>query len=148
MSRKNNRFLSWLNGEEDPYIGKVEMKPQKEFQEKESTIRERMLERQQILDQVYDLKKNKELKYMNLLYRIAAIIFCVVFVAVLIYAVSYLPPFGGADNPGSNEVTQRYIESGLQETGAVNIVTGMILDYRAFDRWESPMCSLLPPLRC
>ena len=30
-------------------------------------------------------------------------------------------------------MAQRYIESGLQETGAVNIVTGMILDYRAFD---------------
>lgn len=27
----------------------------------------------------------------------------------------------------------RYIEQGLSETGAVNIVTGMILDYRAFD---------------
>lgn len=33
----------------------------------------------------------------------------------------------------NNEVSQRYIEKGLQETGAVNIVTGMILDYRAFD---------------
>ncbi len=33
----------------------------------------------------------------------------------------------------NNEVAQRYIEEGLEETGAVNIVTGMILDYRAFD---------------
>lgn len=33
----------------------------------------------------------------------------------------------------NNEVPRRYIENGLQETGAVNIVTGMILDYRAFD---------------
>ena len=30
-------------------------------------------------------------------------------------------------------MSARYIERGLQETGAVNIVTGMILDYRAFD---------------
>ena len=37
------------------------------------------------------------------------------------------------DKPVNNEVPQRYIEKGLQETGAVNIVTGMILDYRAFD---------------
>lgn len=133
MSQKNNSFLDWLNGEEDPYIGKVEMKPQKEFKEKESTIRERMRERQQMRERVYDLNANKELKYLNTLYRIAAIVFCVVFIAVLIYAVSYLPPFGGKDNPGNNEVTERYIEDGLQETGAVNIVTGMILDYRAFD---------------
>jgi multicomponent Na+:H+ antiporter subunit B len=48
-------------------------------------------------------------------------------------AVSNLPSFGNKDNPVNNEVSQRYIENGLQETGAVNIVTGMILDYRAFD---------------
>ena len=30
-------------------------------------------------------------------------------------------------------MTKRYIEDGLSETGAVNIVAGMILDYRAFD---------------
>ena len=46
---------------------------------------------------------------------------------------SYLPTVGSTDKPANNEVAQRYIENGLQETGAVNIVTGMILDYRAFD---------------
>jgi multicomponent Na+:H+ antiporter subunit B len=54
-------------------------------------------------------------------------------VAILLFGVSYLPTIGNADNPVNNEVSQRYIEQGLQETGAVNIVTGMILDYRAFD---------------
>lgn len=44
-----------------------------------------------------------------------------------------LPPFGAADNPYNNEVSERYIEKGIEETGAVNFVTGMILDYRAFD---------------
>ena len=28
---------------------------------------------------------------------------------------------------------KRYVENGLQETGAVNIISGIILDYRAFD---------------
>ena len=46
---------------------------------------------------------------------------------------SNLPPVGATDNPASNEVAAKYIEDGLQDTGAVNIVTGMILDYRAFD---------------
>ena len=40
---------------------------------------------------------------------------------------------GSPDHPINHEVSARYIEKGLQETGAVNIVTGMILDYRAFD---------------
>ena len=133
MSQRNNRFLRWLNGEEDPYIGKVEMKPQKEFKEKESTIRERMLERQQILDRVYDLEENKELNFFKFFYKIMAVVFCVAFCGVLILTVSYLSPTGNPDNPGSNEVAARYIEQGLQETGATNIVSGMILTYRAFD---------------
>ena len=58
---------------------------------------------------------------------------CVVIIGTLLYTVSYLPSFGDAHNPDNNEVAARYIEKGLQETGAVNIVTGMILDYRAFD---------------
>ena len=52
---------------------------------------------------------------------------------MLLIAVSNLPTVGSADRPVNNEVAKRYIENGLQETGAVNIVTGMILDYRAFD---------------
>jgi len=47
--------------------------------------------------------------------------------------VQYLPQLGNADNPVNNEVSERYIESGIEETGATNFVTGMILDYRAFD---------------
>ena len=61
------------------------------------------------------------------------VIFCLVLIGVLWATVSYLPPTGDADRPDNNEVSARYIEQGLQETGAVNIVTGMILDYRAFD---------------
>lgn len=60
-------------------------------------------------------------------------IFCIGLVLILLVGVSHLPAIGEADKPVNNEVSERYIESGLQETGAVNIVTGMILDYRAFD---------------
>lgn len=51
----------------------------------------------------------------------------------LLGTVAHMPRFGSADVPGNNEVIQRYIERGLEETGAINIVAGMILDYRAFD---------------
>ncbi|MFR6589918.1 MAG: hydrogen gas-evolving membrane-bound hydrogenase subunit E [Gallintestinimicrobium sp.] len=67
------------------------------------------------------------------MYRLFSVLFCIGLVFVLLTGVSHLPPFGAADNPVNNEVPRRYIENGLQETGAVNIVTGMILDYRAFD---------------
>ena len=53
--------------------------------------------------------------------------------AIFLVVTMDLPLFGRADSPAVNEVSQRYLEQGLEETGAVNAVTGMILDYRAFD---------------
>lgn len=67
------------------------------------------------------------------IYNIMAVLFCLALITVLLFTVSNLPTFGQADNPTSNEVVERYIKDGLAETGAVNIVAGMILDYRAFD---------------
>ena len=133
MSPNKKRFTDWLNGEKDSYSDYMEMKPQKEYEVKESTIRERMWERQQIYDRIYDARENKELRILRVFYRIMAVVFCIAFVSVLVVAVSYLPPTGGEERPANNEVATRYIEQGLQETGATNIVSGMILTYRAFD---------------
>lgn len=84
--------------------------------------------------QEYVRKFNRRLmKFYNVFYKVAAVVICLSIISILIYTVSFLPHFGDPSNPGNNEVAQRYIEKGLQETGAVNIVTGMILDYRAFD---------------
>ena len=66
-------------------------------------------------------------------YIAASVTICLCIISILLITVSYLPPFGNPNNPVNNEVSQRYIEKGLEETGAVNIVAGMILDYRAFD---------------
>lgn len=54
-------------------------------------------------------------------------------IGVLLVGVEELPRFGTPDYPANNEVAQRYVERGMRETGAQNIVTGIILDYRAFD---------------
>ena len=51
---------------------------------------------------------------------------------MLLFTISYLPRYG-VENPESILVVKRYVENGLQETGAVNIISGIILDYRAFD---------------
>ena len=73
-----------------------------------------------------------EEKGFRIFYNIAAVISCVMLITVLLYCVANLPRFG-QENVKATVVTQRYIEKGLEETGAVNIVSGMILDYRAFD---------------
>ncbi len=66
-------------------------------------------------------------------YIVASVLIACCIIGVLLLTVSYMPPYGQATNPVNNEVTERYIEKGMEETGAVNIVAGVILDYRAFD---------------
>jgi multicomponent Na+:H+ antiporter subunit B len=131
---KAYKFFKWLNGENDlsPEETKMDMGlliPS----EDDSTIKERMKERQMAIDKAYDESNNRLLKIFNKSYRVIASLFLVVLAALLIYNTAFLPPVGERNKPDNNEVTERYIEKGLEETGAVNIVTGMILDYRAFD---------------
>lgn len=126
------KFKRWLDGTRDPFLDTVEMKPQKEFCEEEND-RQHEEDMKQHIQHVYDLEHNAEMKIFHKVYKIFSVLFCVFLVVMLLEAVSELPTFGEPDNPVNNEVAERYIENGLQETGAVNIVTGMILDYRAFD---------------
>ena len=67
------------------------------------------------------------------LYNVLAGLLCVVLSAFMLLTAASLPPYGSDTAPTVNEVAQRYVEQGTQETGAVNTVAGMILDYRAFD---------------
>lgn len=67
------------------------------------------------------------------LYSVLAVAICALIIHFLLATVAALPPFGEAGNPAHNEVSARYLERGLRDTGAVNAVAGMILDYRAFD---------------
>ena len=66
-------------------------------------------------------------------YTVLAIVACIVFAAFMLLTVANLPAYGSDDAPTVNEVAERYVEKGTEETGAVNTVAGMILDYRAFD---------------
>lgn len=127
------KFKRWLDGTKDPFLDTVEMKEQEVFREDEETVAQRAEDRKRTAERVYDLERNAELRIFQKIYKVFSVIFCIFLMAMLLTAVSWLPTFGEADRPVNNEVSARYIENGLQETGAVNIVTGMILDYRAFD---------------
>jgi len=65
--------------------------------------------------------------------RILAVSLTGVLIFILLLGVMELPRFGLPDNPANNEVMRYYIEKATEDTGALNIVTGIILDYRAFD---------------
>lgn len=132
---KSSKFLNWYNGTSDIILDNLHMKKKEEdhvkplldFDEIESI-------KKQKIDEVYDVTSNKSLKGFGWIYIIAAFLFCIGLCAAMIYTVSYLPPVGSPDTPANSSiVAERYIEQGLQETGATNIVTGMILTYRAFD---------------
>jgi len=119
-----------LHGERDPFVGKMEMGSDAqppELNEKE------WAELKQILGPQKRVESRREMRLFRTLYKVASVIVCLSIIAILLITVANLPPFGSPDNPANNEVAARYIEQGIQETGAVNIVTGMILSYRGFD---------------
>jgi multicomponent Na+:H+ antiporter subunit B len=51
----------------------------------------------------------------------------------IIISVAEMPPYGSPDNPVHNQVSERYIHKALEETGVLNMVTAIVLDYRAYD---------------
>ena len=57
----------------------------------------------------------------------------VVLGALLMTAAGGLPPVGDPESPAATHVSPRYISRGPEETGATNLVTGVLADYRSYD---------------
>ncbi len=127
------RFWQWLSGEKDPYIDNVEMKVQGEFHELPIQVKKREIDHIKLHNKIYDIDHNKEIKFFRGAYRVSAVVLCSVIMVALVLCASYLPKAGSPDNPNVNEVAERYVEQGTAETGVINTVTGMILNYRGFD---------------
>ena len=100
---------------------------------RDARMEQALAEEQAMYDRMHHWSQTKGRKLVNRLYGLLAVVICVSIIWVLLSTTAALPSFGNPDNPANNEVSARYIEQGMQETGAVNIVAGMILDYRAFD---------------
>lgn len=128
-----NRITQWIRGEADPYLGNIEMQEQGEYVPNSKVLEKHKADQERVIEKVFDTEHNKFYKRFFRFYKVTAVVCCIALIAILLLAVSYLPPVGDSSNPVNNEVAAKYIEDGLQDTGAVNIVTGMILDYRAFD---------------
>ena len=77
--------------------------------------------------------KKKREKKNGKIYNFFGIIFTISIVVLLLITVNALPPHGGVNNPAINEVFNRYVSEAVNETGSLNIVAAVILDYRAFD---------------
>ena len=132
-SKPLSKVVLWTKGAADPYLGNIEVLEDQEYVPNERLRRKHKRDRAAVIDMVLDQRRNRVIKRFQAGYTIVSVLCCIALISILLAAVSFLPPMGSANNPASNEVVAKYIEDGLQDTGAVNIVTGMILDYRAFD---------------
>lgn len=98
-------------------------------------------------ESIREMENHWEMKLFSHAYKITAVVVCFSIIIILLAVVSQLPRFGNSMNPDNNEVAERYITQGMTETGAVNIVAGMILDYRAFDTFGES-CVLFIAVTC
>ena len=126
---KNNfseKFSRWLSGDIDL--------TEKIAEEKDAPTPKRLSKKEQAEETkiIHSLEK-KEIKLSFKEYKVLSLVFCVILIGILSATVYFLPTFAEADAPTVNEVYEHYVEQGRDETGAVNTVAGMILDYRAFD---------------
>lgn len=124
------KFKRWVDGETEPLADGMEIRVP-DLSAKELNIQAEANVKSE--PRRKDAPEDADVLLFRKIYKIMSIPLCISIIAVLLWTVAYLPVFGNAGNPDNNEVSARYIERGLQETGAVNVVTGMILDYRAFD---------------
>lgn len=131
--RPMGAFRQWMEGSRDPYAGNVEVRAHDMPVESEEQLKKYQEEVFTVLRKAQDTANNNQYTLFRKFYRVAALLCCLTLTLLLFITVAYLPPVGNAGNPANNEVAAKYIEDGMQDTGAVNIVTGMILDYRAFD---------------
>ena len=131
--KKSYRMKQWMKGDVDLYVDILEMKRQEEIAVNEKLKKKHKMDQERLFQNIYDKEHNKVYKAFLHLYKLSAVVSCIALIVMLVVTVSYLPPVGNPANPAHNEVVEKYIEDGMQDTGAVNIVAGMILDYRAFD---------------
>jgi multicomponent Na+:H+ antiporter subunit B len=134
-----DKLLRWMSGDLQPAdVHEPKKYPvyEEEAEEENEFIKDVIAGAEEAQHEEYQQwKDKKDVKRVNRIYTILSVLVCVGIIGVLLYTVAFLPTFGDKTNPDNNEVSKRYIENGLEETGAVNIVAGMILDYRAFDTY-------------
>lgn len=120
--RIKDKLKSWMNGEVDFSLNEEAPRPQVKLSEDVSALPETIPE-----------LESKERKLSRVWYGILAAIACVTVAAVLVYTVVRMPEYSSSSSPVNNEVYEKYVGQGRDDTGAVSSVAAMILDYRAFD---------------
>ena len=123
-------FLKWLDGDADLFANILDTREGKDLSRRELRRRKRT-EETDAARQMSGIVLMEQ-RAFRVGYRIAAFACCLALILAFLYMTAHITRYG-AENPRAAEVSDRYVTRGLEETGATNIVAGMILDYRAFD---------------
>ena len=122
------KFKKWLEEGNQFYDNEIEISP----------LDENKLRLQDIYSSNVVTPKQKQIIVHNITTRnsiinlVLSILTFTIYLTLLIVSTTFLPKFGDS-NLTWNYVSRYYIENALMDTKSVNAVTGMILDYRAFD---------------
>jgi len=80
--------------------------------------------------------------------RLAAALVLALAGLAVVRATDGLPPVGDPDSPPARHVSPRYIEAGPRETGAPNMVTAVLADYRSYDTLGETLVIFTAGLGC
>ena len=123
MEKNRSKLNDWLDGELS-YPLKTD---RRDPQEKKRSARSDNHKNKHIPSQQTAL-----LRFL-LRYRALVVTIGMILLAALLLTIFRMPPFGDDSNPSNNEVVERYVSRSVEETGAENVIAGMILNYRGFD---------------
>lgn len=130
MKKSSEAFKNWLMSGSDPLEEEmIETLSDDEAKETESRGNTQKVKKERI--------SLKEYLYEKGLYHPARIVFsvglCLMLIVMLMTSVMDMPYFGQADTLIDSELSEFYVEHTLSHTGATNIITGIILNFRGFD---------------
>lgn len=130
MKKNKEAFINWLMSGSDPLE-----------EEMIETLSDEEAAADGYKDEKPKAKKErrsvKEFLYEKGLYHPARIVcsvgLCLMLIIMLMVSVMDMPYFGQADTLMDSEVSEFYVKHTLEHTGATNIITGIILNFRGFD---------------
>ncbi len=128
MKKKNEALWKWLDGGSDSLDREIMESVCGAFEE-EITPEAAPAP---IKTGVHPVRKRTKSVYMKA-NAVVSVVLCLVVIVLLMYMVMDMPYFGNADTLLDSEVSEFYLEHTLEHTGAVNVISGIILNFRGFD---------------
>ena len=132
MSEKTKKFMDWVNAD-DELPNAPPPDEDSDDDNEHHDDHEDDIEEMEETENEKPKKRRLQIQNFRLLYIVFSAVLAINIIVILLVTVYHLPEFGSADNPAVNEVFERYVEHGTEETGALNIVSAVLFSYRSFD---------------